>query len=247
MELHHEFTVPVPVEDAWRALLDIERVVRCLPGATVEEYDGETVTASVEVEVGPITVNYRGAAVFQEQDDSAHRMVLVAGARETRGQDTARATVTSTLTERDGATAVSVHTDLTVTSRPARFGRGDMSEAGDRLVGRFADCLARQLSERPAEPAAPPAPSPAPSAEAPAPTDEALGPIGAEEPQPFAWEEPDAFAGEEPQPVDLLRAAAVPLAKRAAGVAAALAVPAVVFWFVRRLRRPRARRAPWRR
>ncbi|MFD3732687.1 hypothetical protein [Streptomyces sp. NPDC058632] len=32
MELHHEFAVPVPVDDAWRALLDIERVAPCLPG-----------------------------------------------------------------------------------------------------------------------------------------------------------------------------------------------------------------------
>ena len=147
MELHHEFTVPVPVDDAWRTLLDIERVAPCMPGATVEEYDGKTVTGSVKVKVGPITLTYKGTAVFEEQDETAHRMVLIAGGRETRGQGTARATVTGTLTERDGGTAVSVRTDLTVTGRPAQFGRGVMAEVGDRLVGRFAECLSERIVE----------------------------------------------------------------------------------------------------
>ncbi|MFI6354058.1 SRPBCC family protein [Streptomyces sp. NPDC050743] len=165
MELHHEFTVPVPVDDAWHALLDIERVAPCLPGAVVEDYDGKTVTGSVKVKVGPVTVAYRGTAVFEEQDEAAHRMVLVASGRETRGQGTARATVTGTLTERDGGTAVSVRTDLTVTGRPAQFGRGVLAEVGDRLVGQFASCLAERLAER----------TPAPTAEE----------------QPQQWEEPE--------------------------------------------------------
>ncbi|MER6072564.1 SRPBCC family protein [Streptomyces sp. NPDC001817] len=152
MELHHEFTVPVPVDDAWHALLDIERVAPCLPGAVVEDYDGRTVTGSVKVRVGPVTVAYRGTAVFEEQDEAAHRMVLAANGRETRGQGTARATVTATLAGHDGGTAVSVHTDLTVTGRPAQFGRGVLAEVGDRLVGRFADCLATRLTTGP-EPA----------------------------------------------------------------------------------------------
>lgn len=152
MELHHEFTVPVPVDDAWRALLDIERIAPCLPGATVDDYDGKTVTGSVKVKVGPITVTYKGTAVFDEQDETAHRMVLTASGRETRGQGTARATVTGTLSEHDGGTAVSVRTDLTVTGRPAQFGRGVMAEVGDRLIGQFANCLADRLTE-PATPA----------------------------------------------------------------------------------------------
>ncbi|MFF4911283.1 SRPBCC family protein [Streptomyces sp. NPDC001260] len=153
MELHHEFTVPVPVDDAWRTLLDVERIAPCMPGASVEEYDGKTVTGSVKVKVGPITVTYKGTAVFEEQDDTAHRMVLIASGREMRGQGTARATVTSSLAERDGGTAVSVRTELTVTGRPAQFGRGVMSEVGDRIIGQFAECLSQRLGE----PARPPA------------------------------------------------------------------------------------------
>ena len=147
MELHHEFTVPVPVDDAWRALLDIERVAPCMPGATVEDYDGKTVTGAVKVKVGPVTVTYKGTAVFEEQDEAAHRMVLIASGRETRGQGTARATVTGTLSGHDDGTTVSVRTDLTVTGRPAQFGRGVLAEVGDRLVGQFAQCLSERLAE----------------------------------------------------------------------------------------------------
>ncbi|GAA3832465.1 SRPBCC family protein [Streptomyces chiangmaiensis] len=212
MELHHEFTVPVPVEDAWRTLLDIERVAPCMPGATVEEYDGKTVTGSVKVKVGPVTVTYRGTAVFEEQDESAHRMVLLANGRETRGQGTARATVTGTLEPRDdGGTTVSVRTELTVTGRPAQFGRGVLAEVGDKLVGQFADCLARRLdgqaaAERPVPPAA-----------------------------PREGERPD-----EPEPIDLLRTAGAPVAKRLAGVAAAIVVTALALVRLRRIARARS-------
>ncbi|MET8719075.1 SRPBCC family protein [Streptomyces misionensis] len=215
MELHHEFTVPVPVEEAWPVLLDIERVAPCLPGAVVEEYDGTTVTGSVKVKVGPVTVTYRGTAVFEEQDAAAHRMVLVANGRETRGQGTARATVTGTLSERDGGTAVSVRTDLTVTGRPAQFGRGVLAEVGDRLVGRFADCLAARLAERP-EPAEEAAASEPPRAE--------------------------PRAAQEPPPLDLLRTAGGPVARRAAPVVAAVAALVLVVLRLRRRGKGRKRR-----
>ncbi|MFB7496240.1 SRPBCC family protein [Streptomyces sp. NPDC056161] len=208
MELNHEFTVPVPVDDAWHALLDIERIAPCLPGTTVQEFDGTTVTGTVKVKVGPVTVAYRGTAVFEERDETAHRMVIVASGREIRGQGTARATVTGTLSERDGGTAVSVRTDLTVTGRPAQFGRGVLAEVGDRLVGQFARCLGERITERP-------------------------GAMG-EQPAPPAAE---------PEPLDLVRAAGLPVAKRAAGAAAVLAVLLLVLGGVcRRLRRGCPRR-----
>ncbi|MCH0558518.1 SRPBCC family protein [Streptomyces sp. MUM 16J] len=207
MELHHEFTVPVPVDDAWQALLDIERVAPCLPGTVVEEFDGTTVSGSVKVKVGPVTLTYRGTAVFEEQDETAHRLVLSASGRETRGQGTARATVTGTLSERDGGTAVSVLTDLKVTGRPAQFGRGVLAEVGDRLVGQFAACLAKRLGDRSAG-------------------------LGGEEPGPSEQEEQ-----EEVEPLDLLRAVGVPVAERAAGVVLAGIVLAVIILRVRRRRR----------
>ncbi|WP_431961851.1 SRPBCC family protein [Actinacidiphila sp. bgisy160] len=208
MELHHEFGVPVPVADAWRALLDIERVAPCMPGATVEEYDGETVKGTVKVKVGPVTVTYRGTAVFEERDGTAHRVVLAARGKEVRGQGTARATVTGTLTEKDGATVVSVTTDLAVTGRPAQFGRGVMAEVGDRIIGQFADCLASRLA----------APQPA---------------AGSED---TAGEAPPVPPEHADEPLDLLRVAGAPVAKRAAvaGLLAAAVAAAVVVVLRRR-------------
>ncbi|MET9788552.1 SRPBCC family protein [Streptomyces canus] len=210
MELHHEFTVPVPVDEAWRALLDIERVAPCMPGASVEDYDGKTVTGSVKVKVGPITVTYRGTAVFEEQDESAHRMVLIASGRETRGQGTARATVTGTLTGQDGGTAVSVRTDLAVTGRPAQFGRGVMAEVGDRLVGQFARCLAERLGEPERIPGRSGEPETAPEPVRPT-------------------QEPDD------EPLDLLRALGVPVAKRAGAALVAAAGVVVAAIRIRRM------------
>ncbi|MFE1858950.1 SRPBCC family protein [Streptomyces anandii] len=229
MELHHEFTVPVPVDDAWRALLDIERIAPCLPGATVKEYDGKTVTGSVKVRLGPITVTYKGTAVFEEQDEAAHRMVLAASGRETRGQGTARATVTGTLEERDGTTAVSVRTDLTVTGRPAQFGRGVMAEVGDRLVGQFADCLAARL----AEPAAEAAPEAGAGAVTEAGAETSAGP--AEKSAAGTRAQPPAYAPAEP--IDLLRTAGGPVAKRVAVAGGAAAAVVLLVVAVRRLRR----------
>jgi len=215
MDLHHEFTVPVPIEDAWRVLFDIERVAPCMPGAAVEDYDGKTVTGSVKVKVGPITVTYRGTAVFEEQDETAHRMVLVASGKETRGQGTARARVTGTLTERDGGTAVSVLTDLTVTGRPAQFGRGVMAEVGDKLVGQFADCLAAQLNE----------------------PIEAHGPAGPGRPEGTEGVAGAARSGSDA--IDLVRVAGAPLAKRLAVAAGAVVVVGVAVSRIRRRRRVR--------
>ncbi|NMO37126.1 SRPBCC family protein [Streptomyces sp. GMY01] len=254
MELRHEFTVPVPVDDAWRALLDIEQIAPCLPGATVEDYDGKTVTGSVKVKLGPITVTYKGTAVFEEQDEAAHRMVLAANGRETRGQGTARATVTGVLEERDGGTAVSVLTDLTVTGRPAQFGRGVLAEVGDRLVGQFADCLSRRLAGT-----APPAGTATPAATGPEPTPvvrpepkpvtvpaagdtgdgaTARGPAGSGGPGgPGGPGGLEAGFGGESEPIDLLRVAGVPVARRAAAAVGAAVVVALLVVGVRRLRR----------
>ncbi|MFF9298429.1 SRPBCC family protein [Streptomyces sp. NPDC014764] len=224
MELRHEFTVPVPVDDVWRALLDIERIAPCLPGATVEEYDGRTVTGSVRVKVGPVTVTYKGTAVFEERDEEARRVVLVAGGRDARGQGTARATVTGTLGERDGGTAVTVHTDLTVTGRPAQFGRGVMSEVGERIIGRFAACLAQRLTE--------PADGRDEAREAPTASGErASADVRA----------PERAAPAE-GPLDLLRTAGVPVVARAAGALAAVVVVAASVLRIRRRRS--ARRKP---
>ena len=162
MKLEHEFTVPVPVAQAWDVLLDVERIAPCMPGATVESFDGETIVGKVKVKVGPIQVTYAGTARFTEKDEAARRAVIEAKAKEARGSGTANATITAQLHDDGGSsTSVKVTTDLAITGKPAQFGRGVMVEVGDKLLGRFADCLAGELGSGEVGAAAPvPAPSP---------------------------------------------------------------------------------------
>jgi uncharacterized protein len=146
MEMDHSFTVPVPPDRAWDVLLDVERIAPCMPGATVDEFDGEVVTGRIKVKVGPVSLTYRGTAKFTERDADAKVIVLDAAGKETRGAGTASATVRAMLEpESDGAaTKASMHTTMNVTGRPAQFGRGVMVEVGGKLVEQFAQNL-RQL------------------------------------------------------------------------------------------------------
>ena len=148
MEMDHSFTVPVPPERAWDVLLDVERIAPCMPGATVDEFDGEVVTGRIKVKVGPVSLTYRGTAKFTERDSDAHVILLDASGKETRGAGTASATVRASLEpEPSGqATKVVMHTTMNVTGRPAQFGRGVMVEVGGKLVEKFADNLAQLIS-----------------------------------------------------------------------------------------------------
>src|SRR5512135_712931 len=146
MEMDHSFTVPVPPERAWDVLLDVERIAPCMPGATVDEFDGEVVTGRIKVKVGPVSLTYRGTAKFTERDPDAKVILLEASGKETRGAGTASATVRASLEPESGgeATKASMHTTMNVTGRPAQFGRGVMVEVGGKLVEQFAQNL-RQL------------------------------------------------------------------------------------------------------
>ncbi len=157
MRLDHSFTVPVPVDEAWRVLLDLPGVAPCLPGAQLDEYDGDTFAGTVKVKLGPITLDYRGTGRFVERDEVAHRAVIEASGRDTRSSGTARTTVTTTLVPDGDATRVEVATELTVTGRPAQFGRSMLADVGGRLVAQFADRLAARLGA--AGPPGPPGPT----------------------------------------------------------------------------------------
>src|SRR5581483_395055 len=146
MEMDHSFTVPVPPDRAWDVLLDVEKIAPCMPGATVDEFDGEVVTGRIKVKVGPVSLTYRGTAKFTERDADAKVIVLDASGKETRGSGTASATVRAMLESESGGTATkaTMHTTMNVTGRPAQFGRGVMVEVGGKLVEQFAQNL-RQL------------------------------------------------------------------------------------------------------
>ena len=148
MEMDHSFTVPVPPDRAWDVLLDVERIAPCMPGATVDEFDGEVVTGRIKVKVGPVSLTYRGTAKFTERDPDAKMILLEASGKETRGAGTASATVRAALEpESDGqATKATMHTTMNVTGRPAQFGRGVMVEVGGKLVEQFARNLSELIS-----------------------------------------------------------------------------------------------------
>ena len=178
MELEHSFTVPVPPEQAWQVLLDVERVAPCMPGATIDSVDGDQIKGRIKVKVGPVSLTYSGSARFTERDEQARSVTLEASGKETRGAGTATATVRSTLQdEGNGQTQVVVHTTMSVTGRPAQFGRGVMVEVSGRIIEKFAANLAAQLAG-----GSPPQASPAtgngagPAAPAPGP---AAGPASA--------------------------------------------------------------------
>ncbi|MFL6162495.1 MAG: SRPBCC family protein [Jatrophihabitantaceae bacterium] len=152
MQLEHTFTVPAGVEQAWQVLLDIERVAPCMPGASLETIDGDQFTGTVKVRLGPIGLTYKGKASFVEKDEAAHRVVIDAQGRDSRGNGTASAKVTATLAEAGAQTEVVVRTDLTITGKPAQFGRGVLADVGNKLIGQFADCLAGKLAGTDAAP-----------------------------------------------------------------------------------------------
>src|SRR5947209_3128557 len=236
MKLEHDFTVPAPVDEAWKALLDVEKVGPCMPGATVTSVDGDDFTGTVKVKVGPIQVTYKGQARFVEKDEAAHRVVIEASGKEARGSGTASATVTAVLTAQGNQTRAEVVTDLNITGRPAQFGRGVMADVGAKLIGQFADCLADELGGghgNAATIAAPTAASSATAAEgavpvetgasAPLPPTTAATPEAAPAPPtplpPRPEPTPPRKAAE---PIDLLDVAGGSIAKRLAPVAVVL-------------------------
>src|SRR4029453_3230876 len=137
----NEFRVGVPVEQAWEVLTDVERIAPCMPGAQLQEIEGDEYRGIVKVKVGPITAQYKGAASFVEKDDAGHRAVLRAEGRETRGQGNANATLTGQPESDGDGTKVSVVTELTITGRVAQFGRGVLADVSSKLLGQFVDCL----------------------------------------------------------------------------------------------------------
>jgi uncharacterized protein len=145
MELTNDFRVAVPVERTWEVLNDVELIAPCMPGAQLQEIEGDDYRGIVKVKVGPVTAQYKGVARFVERDEANHKMVLRAEGRETRGQGNANATITAQMTPDGDGTAVSVVTDLTVTGRVAQFGRGVMADVSSKLLGQFVDCLENKL------------------------------------------------------------------------------------------------------
>jgi len=147
MELTHDFTVPASVDDAWATFMDLERVGSCFPGATVTSVDESGFAGTVKVKLGPIALQYAGTGQFLERDDAAHRAVIEAKGKDKRGNGTAGATVTVQLAPSGDGTRIDVTTDLSVTGKPAQFGRGVMQDVSDKLLQQFVTCIEGQFAE----------------------------------------------------------------------------------------------------
>jgi carbon monoxide dehydrogenase subunit G len=235
MKLEHNFRVGVPVDEAWTTLLDIERIAPCMPGAQLQEVDGDEYRGIVKVKVGPITAQYKGVARVTEADEPAGRLILTAEGRDTRGQGNASATITARLSADGDGTRVAVDTDLNVTGKVAQFGRGVMADVSSKLLGQFVDCLSTNILG-PGAPTTSTAAAPAATAEAPDPsTTPGAPPASSASPAAPASPGPRRIDAPEAEAVDLMRAAGGAVAKRLVPlVAAGLVVVGVAVWLLLR-------------
>jgi carbon monoxide dehydrogenase subunit G len=233
MDLINEFDVKVPVDEAWAVLTDVERIAPCLPGAQLKEVEGDEYRGIVKVKVGPISAQYSGTATFVERDDVAHRAVLDAKGRDTRGQGNANARITAELTPSgDDSTHVVVTTDLTITGKVAQFGRGVLADVSSKLMTQFVENLETTVLGAPDTALADPAADPEALADeqgADAPGGAVEDELGTPTPGVRVIDSPEA------EPIDLLDSAGSPVVKRLAPLLG-VALVAFVLWRVLRRR-----------
>src|SRR5581483_8037700 len=195
MKLEQSFEVDAPLARVWQALIDVEQVAPCLPGAAVTgRNDDGTYNGTFTIKIGPTTASYTGKLEMQDVDDQARTATLRAQGTDKRGQGGANATIVSKVAEADGKTRVEVLTDYHITGRLARFGRGGMIEdISEKLLKQFAGSLQQSLAGSPTD-AAEPADSPATAdpADSPATAEPAAGAASGtpDEPAVSPWAPP---------------------------------------------------------
>ena len=239
MKMENEFTVEAPLEQAWEILLDLERITPCLPGAALEEESGDEYKGTMTIRLGPVTQKYNGTVSFEKTDEESHRAVLKADGKDARGQGTASATITSTLTEEDDGTKVHVETDMHLTGRAAQFGRGVQQEVATKLINQFAECLEKEImGENTRE--EPEQPEKAAEQEEVEEQEAAASANGsAEKARDEEEEKPKRRVIEQDhdvEPLDLGEASRDAVLKRVVPLAAGLGALLVVIWLVRRRR-----------
>ena len=214
MEIKDSFRVSTPIEDTWKVLLDIERIAPLLPGAELQEVEGDEYRGVVKVKVGPISAQYKGTAKLAEVDEANRRIVIDASGRDTRGQGNAKATIIVAMAEDNGGTLVDVATDLSITGKVAQFGRGVLADVSSKLMKQFVENLERDVLSGSSA-------SAAESASAEAPTRE-------------VDEGPRRIESAPAEPVDLLEVAGAPTAKRVVPVIVGVVVLFVLWRLLRR-------------
>jgi hypothetical protein len=222
MKIDNEFTVSVPIDQAWEVLTDLAGIAPCLPGAQLTGSEGDTYMGKIKIKVGPVTSEYAGTASFSEKDHAAYRAVIDAKGRDPRGAGNASATITASLRPDGARTVVSVDTDLKISGKIAQFGSSMIAEVSEKLLGQFVDCLEGKLAT----------PWPAPEPEAPATTTTGVQgrpATASKAPAPPTVTQPPP----EPAALDLMQLAGGAVAKRAVPVALGVAVVvAVVIYLI---------------
>ena len=145
----NEFTVNRPIEEAWSVICDVERIAPCLPGAQLQEIEGDTYRGVVKIKLGAVNANFKGEASFVERDDAKHRATLTASGRDTGGRGNASADVTA---EAEALSPTStrcvVTAELHITGKVAQFGRGIMGDVSKKLMNQFSANLNAMLDEQ---------------------------------------------------------------------------------------------------
>ena len=226
-QLINDFTVNRPIDEAWEIITDVERIAPCLPGAQLQEREGDTYRGVVKVKLGAINSQFKGDAHFTERDDENHRAVIQAAGRDTGGRGNASAEITAQAEALSPtSTKCVVTTDLHITGKVAQFGRGILGDVSAKLMEQFASNLNEMLDQEGLdEPAATETDA---AGDADSATDE---PAGAAEGEPAA-PAVKKFEGPATEPIDLVELGGSSIAKRA--VPALLAVLLLILLLRRR-------------
>jgi carbon monoxide dehydrogenase subunit G len=224
MDLQNSFVVPSDIETAWKTLQDVEGLAPCMPGATLLTHDGDDMTGSVKVKLGPVAMTFAGQAHFVSRDEPTHTMVIEGAGKETKGTGTAKGIVTAVLVEEaPDRTRVDITTEFTITGKAAQFGRGVMQDVAGRIIDQFSANLAATMAASGAAAAAAASGEAAPAADGAAPA-AATATAAPPRPRPQADEA-----------IDLLGTAGAPVLKRAIPVAiGVLVVVGIIVWISKR-------------
>jgi uncharacterized protein len=240
-QLVNEFTVNRPIDQAWAVITDVERIAPCLPGAQLQEIEGDIYRGIVKIKLGSITPQFKGQASFIERDDTAHTATLKAEGRDTGGRGNASAEIAAQAESLSPtSTRVVVTTDLHITGKVAQFGRGIIGDVSKKLMAQFAGNLNTMLD---AEPEVTNGDAPAAAADTAASTAAAADPSPAESALGSDTPRAEAPASEPPkvrkidspasEPVDLAGMAGPAILKRLVPVFAGL----LLLLFILRRRR----------
>ncbi len=223
-QIVNEFTVNRPIEEAWPIICDIERIAPCLPGAQLEEIEGEIYRGRVKVKLGAVTTQFKGEAKFLERDDEAHTAKLNGKGRDTGGRGNAEADIYAVAESLSPtSTKCTVTADLKITGKVAQFGRGIMGDVSKKLMDQFASNLNTMLDEQGPDAGDEEIPGDEATATAPVESEAAAGSSTPEAP-PAAAPTVRKIDGPAAEPIDMADMAGAALIKRVGPVAVAILI-----------------------